>query len=289
MAHHKHPRSSRVHSDEVRFLNPNPPERNWIRTIPDSYPDILRAPAVTYKAERDNPRIQTNKYVAFVRPYKCKQGLLILGKEQRPIIVDETQPDKPQILPMRLDREAIQAPWIFTISIYMTEGLIQIEDCIVSNGQQIRTIKPYSERFALVQRFADTVWFQDQKFQLGWQIKLADTRPLIDIREASKSVGGGCICLMPDLPTFRLLRVVPQPVQIAPVKGGPNQFTCIPVEGKPDVYDLSNSAGSMVGRASIQTLSISQALQQKRSTGQALTVLAEWNAEFESYVVTSVL
>jgi hypothetical protein len=45
----------------------------------------------------------------------------------------------------------------------------------------------------------------------------------------------------------------------------------------------------MVGRASIQTLSISQALQQKRATGESMRVLAEWNEDFESHVVTSVL
>jgi len=44
-----------------------------------------------------------------------------------------------------------------------------------------------------------------------------------------------------------------------------------------------------VGRASIQTLSISQTLQHKVSTGQPMRVLAEWNADFESFVVISVL
>ena len=59
-------------------------------------------------------------------------------------------------------------------------------------------------------------------------------------------------------------------------------------EGKPDVYDLKDSNGTYLGRASVQTLSISQALQQKRSTGESIKVLAEWNEDFESYVVTSV-
>ena len=284
-----HPRSSRHHIDSTRLLNPNPSERNWIRTIPDSYPDILRAPAVTYKAERDIPRIQSNKYIAFTRPYRLKQGLLIIGKQQRPIIIDETSPDNPQVLPMRLDRETIQSAWIFAISIYMTEGLIQIEDCIVSNGEQIRTTKTFKDRFALVQRFADTVWFQDQRFQLNWTIKVADVYPLGSVREATATIHGGCLCLMPDLPTFRLLKVIPQPLAKPVPKGGPNEFTCHAVEGKPDVYDLKSLDGTMVGRASIQTLSISQALQQKRATGESMRVLAEWNEDFESHVVTSVL
>ena len=112
----KHPRSSKNNSDTPRFFNLNHFERNWIRTIPDYYPDIMRAPAVTYKAERDDTRLKSNKYVVFSRPYRSKQGLLIIGKDQRPIIIDESQPDNPHILPMRLDREAIQGTWIFSIS-----------------------------------------------------------------------------------------------------------------------------------------------------------------------------
>lgn len=94
---------------------------------------------------------------------------------------------------------------------------------------------------------------------------------------------------MPDLPGFRLLKVLPQPVAKPVLQGGPHEFTCHPVEGKPDVYDLKALDGNIVGRASIQTLSISQALQQKRTTGQLMRVMAEWNEDFESHVVTSVL
>lgn len=279
-------RSSRVVSDAPRFMNPSPPERNWIRTIPDFYPDIMRAPAVTYRAERDLARIQSNKYVAFARPYRAKQGLLIIGKEHRPISIDETQPNSPQIIPMRLDRETIQGTWVFATTIYMTEGLIQLEDCIVSNGQQVRSAKTYRERFAMIQKFADTIWYQDNRFQLGWKIQMANPYPLSDIRTV---IAQGGLCLMPDLPTFRLLKVVAESVEVAPIVGGPSEYVCYPVEGKPDVYDLKTPAGKTAGRASIQTLSISLALQQKKATGQPLRVMAEWNSDFESHVVTSVL
>ena len=114
---HKHPRTSKLQSDKPRLLNPSFEERNWIRTIPDNYPDILRAPAVSYKPERDDPRIKANRYVAFARPYRGKQGLLIIGNEFRPVIVDESQPDRPSILPMRLDRETLQDTWIFAITV----------------------------------------------------------------------------------------------------------------------------------------------------------------------------
>jgi hypothetical protein len=63
----------------------------------------------------------------------------------------------------------------------------------------------------------------------------------------------------------------------------------VPVIGKPDRYDLVDTDGVELGRAAIQTLSISQALQLKRATGEPLKVMAEWNEDFESYVVTSVL
>ena len=286
---HKHPRTSKLQSDKPRLLNPSFEERNWIRTIPDNYPDILRAPAVSYKSERDNPRIKANRYVAFARPYKGKQGLLIIGNEFRPVIIDESQPDRPSILPMRLDRETLQDTWIFAITIFNPEGLIQIEDCVVASGEQIRSSKTFKERFGLVQKFADHIWYNDERFQMNWKIQIADMVPLNSIHEAVEGLSGGNLCLMPDLPSFRLLKVThiaaPKPL----ITSGPKDFRCVPVIGKPDLYDLVGSDGADLGRAAIQTLSISQALQFKRATGEPIRVMAEWNEDFESYVVTSVL
>jgi len=270
-------------------LNPSFEERNWIRTIPDNYPDILRAPAVSYKPERDDPRIKANRYVAFARPYRGKQGLLIIGNEFRPVIVDESQPDRPNILPMRLDRETLQDTWIFAITLFHVEGLIQIEDCIVAAGEQIRSSKNFKERFSLVQKFADHIWYNDERFQMNWKIQIADMVPLNSIQEAVNGLSGGNLCLMPDLPSFRLLKIthiaLPKPV----ITSGPKDFRCVPVIGKPDLYDLVGSDGVDLGRAAIQTLSISQALQFKRATGEPIRVMAEWNEDFESYIVTSVM
>ena len=276
-----------------RLNNPSKHERLWIGRIPDSYPDILRAPAVSYKPERDDPRIKANKYVSFVRPYRGKQGLLLIGKEQRPVIIDETQPDTPNVLPMRLDRESLLGTWIFSISIYEAEGLIQLEDCIVCDGEQIRSSKPFKERFSKVQRFIDTIWYQDKQFQLNWDVRLADIYALESVRAAAEKLNGGYLCLMPEPAQFRLIRVLPitkvDSALTVPMEGGPREFTCVPIDGKPDVYDLKDTSDKIVGRASIQTLTVSQRLQHLVSIGQPLRVMAEWNAEFDSYVVTSVI
>jgi len=285
-----HPRSSKRNFTEPRLLNPSNNERTWIRTIPDSYPDILRAPAVSYKPERDDPRIKANQYVTFARPYRGKQGLLIIGQQQRPMIIDETQPDKPNVLPMRLDRESLQGTWAFSISLYDTEGLIQLEDCIIANSQQIRSTKTFKDRFAMLQRFVDSIWYQDKDFQLNWQIQLAEMQPLESIRLAMDKLAGGYLCLMPQLPIYRLLKVVLRVEEPkVEIKGGPQEFVCKAVTGRPDVYDLFTIEGKQKGRACIQTLSISQALQHKVATGEPIKVLCIWNTEFESYIVSSVL
>ena len=285
----KGPRSSASESTEPRFLNPSSSERNWIGKIPDTYPDILRAPAVSYKPDRDDARIKANNYVSFVRPYKSKQGLLLIGVEQRPIIIDETEPEKSHVMPMRIDRESISATWIFSVTIYRAEGLIQLEDCIVAEGKQLRSSSTYSERFSKLQKFASSVWYEDVQFQLGWQIRLAHPYPLESVRLAIAGLNGGYLCLMPDSPTFRLLKIIPQTAQPIKVVGGPNEFICTAVVGKPDVYDLKRPDNTDAGRASIQTLTISQALRQKADSGQPMRVLAEWNEDFESYIVLSVL
>jgi len=285
-----HPRSSNKHHSETpKFLNPSFEERNWIRTIPDSYPDIMRAPSVVYRAKRDDPRISSNNYVAFSRPYRGKQGLLLLGLRQRPIIIDESQPDRPSVLPLRLDREILKETWIFAISIYHTEGLIQIEDCIVASNEELRSTKTFKERYSFIEKFSDHIWFPDTKFQLNWKIQIANIVPLISVKEAIKTIQGGSLCLMPNSPEFRLIKVLPVKDEIKQIESGPKDFFCEPVIGKPDVYDLVDSSGKNLGRAAIQTLTISQALQLKKSTGQPLKVLAEWNEDFESYVVTSVI
>ena len=286
-----HPRTSnKHHSDKPRFVNPSHQERNWIRTIPDYYPDILRAPAVSYKSERDDLRIKANRYVTFARPYRGKQGLLIIGNEYRPIIIDESQPDKSSVLPLRLDRESLGGAWILAITIFHIEGLIQIEDCIVANGNELRSSKLFSERFAHIQKFSNSIWFNDQRFQLNWQIKIADFFPLISIRQALAKLSGGNLCLMPELPIFRLLKVTyTKPVE-APVTNGPKEYIALPIEGKPDVYDLTlPDTSTVIGRAAIQTLAISQGLQLRRATGQPLRVMAEWSKDFESYLVTSLI
>ena len=286
-----HPRTSNKthHSDKPRFINPSYQERNWIRTIPDNYPDILRAPAVSYKAERDDPRIRANRYVTFARPYRGKQGLLIIGNEFRPIIIDESQPDRPSVIPMRLDRETLGGAWILAITIFHTEGLIQIEDCIVAANEELRSRKLFSERFAYIQKFSEAIWYSDQRFQLNWQIKIADFFPLVSIKQALTGLSGGNLCLMPEAHTSRLLKVTYiKPVE-APVTNGPKDYICVPIEGKPDVYDLSDSSGAIIGRAAIQTLAISQGLQLRRSTGKPLRVMAEWNEDFESYLVVSLI
>ena len=113
--------------------------------------------------------------------------------------------------------------------------------------------------------------------------------PLISIKDAIKGLSGGNLCLMPDLPTYRLLKVINIPITKPEIVTGPKEFICVPVIGKPDLYDLKDSSGSDLGRAAIQTLSISQALHLKKSTGEPLRVMAEWNDDFESYIVTSVL
>ena len=286
----RHPRTSRQESERTRFLGPSPSERNWIRKMPDLYPDILRAPAVSYKAERDDTRIQANQYLTFARPYTYRQGLLLVGHDTRPLIIDETAPDKCQVIPMRLDRESIRGAWIFAVSIYETEGLIQLEDCVVADGESIRSSKAYKERYRQLKRFTDAIWFPDQRFQLHWQIRLADLQSLGDIRRAVSEIHSGHLCLMPDLPTYRLLRVVPKKVEerSLPVNG-PHEFICWPVLDKPDVYDLKQADGTEVGRASVQSLSMSQAMAQRRATEKSWRVMAEWDADFEGYVVLSII
>jgi hypothetical protein len=190
---------------------------------------------------------------------------------------------------MRLDRETLRDTWVFAITLFHTEGLIQIEDCVVAAGEQIRSSRNFKDRFALVQKFADHIWYNDERFQMNWKIQRADMVPLVSIQDAVQVLSGGNLCLMPDLPSFRLLKITyiapPKPV----ITSGPKDFICVPVIGKPDLYDLVDSDGADLGRAAIQTLSISQALQLKKATGEPLRVMAEWNEDFESYVVTSVM
>lgn len=295
MSHHGQPRrtnirTSRPDDSKPRLLNPSPSERNWVRKMPDIYPDILRAPAVTYRSDRDDPRIKANRYVAFVRPYRGKQGLLLIGHDTRPCIIDETQPDRVSILPMRLDREAISEPWVFAASIYGPEGLVQLEDCVVANGECIRSTKPYKDRFAAMERFCASSWYPDIQFQCGWQISVVVPSPIGVVRSIAEKAAAGCLCLMPDIPTYRLLKVVPRAEGgAAPPTTGPTEFLCFPELDKPDVYNLRKADGSEAGRASVQSLSMSMQMAQKRATEKSWAVMAEWDTDFEAYVVASIL
>ena len=96
---------------------------------------------------------------------------------------------------------------------------------------------------------------------------------------------------MPDSPNYRCLRVMPERNEEQDkidYQNGPQEFMCIPDFDKPDVYILSKG-GEEVGRASVQSLSMSQSMNQKRATEKSWRVMAEWDADFESFVVTSIL
>ena len=211
MSHQKSLKTSKLQLEGIRFLNPNPNECNWVQRIPEVFPDVLRAPAVPYRSDRDDTRLRSNRYVTFARPYRGHQGYLIIGPEQRPLVINESQPNRSQVLPMRLDREAITASWVFSVSILL-------EDCIVANGEQIRSSKPYSERLALLHKFVTHIWFADKHFQLEWEIRVAPVYSLNEIQIAIQGVvgTGGNICLMPELPTLRLLKVIQQPSRPEP-------------------------------------------------------------------------
>lgn len=288
----RNPRSSRHTDAKPRLLNPTPAERNWVRTMPDIYPDILRAPAVKYKSDRDDPKIKASKYVAFARPYIGKQGLLLIGRDTRPLLIDESQPDRVSVLPMRLDREAISDAWVFAVSLYHAEGVVQLEDCIVAYGESLRSTKTYKERFTALSRFVDHFWYPDIAFQCHWQIQIVEPYALGSVRKASENLKGGYLCLMPDSPTYRCLRVMPekQESEVATVDyhAGPQEFMCIPDLEKPDVYMLWRG-DTEVGRASVQSLSMSQAMNEKRATEKNWLVVAEWDADFEAFVVTSLI
>ena len=300
MSHQKSLKTSKLQLEGIRFLNPNPNERNWVQRIHEVFPDVLRAPAVPYRSDRDDTRLRSNRYVTFARPYRGHQGYLIIGPEQRPLVINESQPNRSQVLPMRLDREAITASWVFSVSIYQSEGLILLEDCIVANGEQIRSSKPYSERLALLHKFATHIWFADKHFQLEWEIRVAPVYSLNEIQIAIQGVvgTGGNICLMPELPTLRLLKVIQQPSRPEPgvvasknLKEGQQCLICSPVIGKPDVYELRANDGSNrdLGRASVQTLALSKLLAEKSTTEKSWLTMAEWNEDFEAFTITSIL
>lgn len=299
MSHHKSIRTSKLQQEGIRFLNPNPNERNWVQRIPEVFPDVLRAPAVPYRSDRDDPRLRSNRYVVFARPYRGHQGYLIIGPEQRPLVINESQPNRSQVLPMRLDRELITASWIFGISIYQSEGLILLEDCIVANGEQLRSSLPYSQRLAQLHKFATHTWFADKRFQLEWEIRVAPIYSLAEIETVVQEAGtSGNVCLMPELPTLRLIKVIqqqakPQPGTVASknLKEGQQCLICSPVIGKPDVYELKANDGSNrdLGRASVQTLALSKLLAEKSSTHKSWLTIAEWNEDFEAFTITSIL
>ena len=265
MSHQKSLKTSKLQQEGIRFLNPNPNERNWVQRIPEVFPDVLRAPAVPYRSDRDDSRLRSNRYVTFARPYRGHQGYLIIGPEQRPLVINESQPNRSQVLPMRLDREAITASWVFGVSIYQSEGLLLLEDCIV---------------------------------QLEWEIRVVPVYSLSEVKIALQEVNGGNLCLMPELPTLRLLKVIqqtsrPEPGLVASknLKEGQQCLLCLPVIGKPDVYELRANDGSNrdLGRASVQTLALSKLLAAKSATEKSWLTLAEWNEDFEAFTITSIL
>jgi hypothetical protein len=80
----------------------------------------------------------------------------------------------------------------------------------------------------------------------------------------------------------------PAPAAAAPTKKIRTAFAKS-VDKLPDIYDLYDSDGFPISRASVQRFSVSQELRSKPQPPEGIRVQAEWRPEFGGYEIAAVL
>jgi len=214
----------------------------------------------------------------------------------------------PCTLRMRVSPELGEGGGSVLIATFDTiQHTLRLEDVWMWKGASVFDYDPYSKRRQLLKEFVDKHWIPDTRL-LGGVVASVLNPVSVDVAFSKPFTGIHTIDLIPEACGRRRMwiecdgSVKPvkhasvcthlsnqQPSQKAQVSNQQSlqtEFTALakPVDSLPDIYDLYDESNNLVGRGSVQTFSVSQAL---RSKGETL-VKVRWNKEFSGHEIFNV-
>ena len=203
----------------------------------------------------------------------------------------------PCTLRMRVSPELGEGGGSVLIATFDTiQHTLRLEDVWMWKGSSIFDYEPYSKRRNFLKEFVDKYWIPDTRLLGGVSASILNPTS-IDVAFSKPFTGIHTIDLIPELPGRRRMwiecdgtkphtqqsaRLSPSPPEV--VKSTlPDEFSALakPVDKMPDIYDLYDKSNKLLGRGSVQTFSVSQALRVEKEAW----VDVRWNKEFSGYEI----
>lgn len=271
--------------------------------------------------ERMKQPLQKGVFYVAENDGRAETGFLVFLPGQAPVFL-QTRPKAPPpcVLRMRVSQVLGEGGGsVLVASLDSVQHTLRLEDVWMWRGLPLIDTTPYSKRRAHLREFVERHWIPDARLMGGIVTTVVNPAPL----EAGLAAAGTAhtVDLFPEQPGRRRLwlevgvRASVRPpgttadhVQRVTVQSKPAtspdasaQATAPPpakkiraafarpVDKLPDIYDLYDSEGFPISRASVQRFSVSQELRAKPQPPEGVRVQAEWRADFGGYEIVGLI
>jgi len=215
---------------------------------------------------------------------------------------------------------------ILIATLDLIQHTLRIEDVWMWKGEALYDTSPFSKRRAHLKEFVERCWIPDARLMGGIQTTILNPRSVrayldapatsvttvefipemagrrrmwwgaacppapsqgekvsVAAVAATNNLSQGVAACSPQVNTNTTIQSPPKTID--------KDFTraiAKPVDKMPDVYDLCDEAGTIVGQGSVQQFSLSQTLR-ARQTPEGLLVAVRWREEFGGYEITGLV
>lgn len=276
--------------------------------------------------ERMKQPLQKGLFYVIENDGLAEPGFLVFLPGQAPVFLQTKMKSAPPCtLRMRVSPTLGEGGGtIFTATLDTIQHTLRIEDVWMWKGEPIYDTKPYSKRREHLKEFVERCWIPDARLMGGIQTTILNPRSVqayLDTPATSVST----VEFIPEMAGRRrmwwgdsLSLLAPSP---PPQRGGenagkegsssrrgpappppPGANTSLPtptvdkgfqraiakaVDKMPDIYDLCDEDGRIIGQGSVQQFSLSQTLR-SRETVEGVLVNIRWRDEFGGYEITGI-
>lgn len=258
----------------------------------ESYQFDLRIRQHLHEDKMENS-VGKHKYYVLANEQKYEPGYILIMKGH-PIVFLQGRLQYGFVLRLRVHPSVYQHQAIFVGTLDTINTSLRLEDVLFYEGKQLQQ-DPYSTRFSILQTFFNQAFIQDFRLS-GLTVSMAELHPLSKVKELVTSGHYHTIEFIPEqggrrrffLSTQPSSQVIGKQATKVPVQIPKEQrkvALAFKIKGMPDTYELKDETGTVLGKAAVQTASLSQLLRQSiQAEGKKVNV--EWSEEFERFKIT---
>lgn len=255
--------------------------------------------------ERMKQPLQKGVFYVAENDGNAEPGFLVFLPKQAPVFLQTKKHAQPPCtLRMRVSPELSSNGSTVLIATFDTiQRTLRIEDVWMWKGASLFDFEPYSKRRTYLKEFVEKCWIPDTRLLGGVTTTILNPKS-VDEAFSSDFAGVHTIDLIPEMAGKRRMWIEcnpsatekkrvyqptheQKPVEPAPQPVQKNTYVdefsarAVPVDKMPDIYDLFDADGTIVGRGSVQSFSLAQVLR----SNDEVWVDVRWNKEFNGYEI----